>query len=301
MLRHSDHEATPAHAGQPFRDVRAAVCAALVQETGAAEFRMGICLTDYLTRSRPVAPRRGDAGPFLSPSLPTMTRLTLAAAAALALSACNTDAPDATPDTPGLDATETTVQTGDAPAVEPGVYAIDAAHSEVGFQVKHLGISNVDGRFSDVDGTVTVPAGGGLADMAVEATIQAASIDTRNDDRDEHLRSPDFFDAARFETLTFRSTGVTPTGGSGFQMTGDLTMHGQTHPVTLDGTYAGSAADPMGTRKVAFSATGTVDRTQWGLTWNKALEAGGVVVSDEVQLTLEVEADQQVPVAAAGA
>lgn len=230
-----------------------------------------------------------------------MTRLTLVAAAALALSACQTESPDPAPDTAeaGLDASDTTVETGDAPAIEGGVYAIDPTHSEVGFQVKHLGISNVDGRFSDVAGTLTIPEGGGLADMTVETTIQAASIDTRNADRDAHLTSPDFFDAAQFETLTFRSTSVTPTGGSGFQMTGDLTMHGVTKPVTLEGTYAGSAADPQGTRKVAFSATGTINRTEWGLNWNMALEAGGVVVSEEVELTLEIEADQQAPVAEA--
>ena len=229
-----------------------------------------------------------------------MTRLTLAATAALVLSACTADSSDPAPDTAaaGLDAGDTVVQTGDAPVIEGGVYAIDPTHSEVGFQVKHLGIPNVDGRFSDVVGTLTIPEGGTLADLSVEATIQAASIDTRNADRDEHLRGPDFFDVAQFETLAFRSTSVTPTGGSGFQMTGDLTMHGVTKPVTLDGTYAGSASDPRGTRKTAFSATGTIDRTEWGLTWNAALEAGGVVVSEEVQLTLEIQADQQAPVAA---
>ena len=127
-----------------------------------------------------------------------MTRLALVATAALALSACTADSSDPAPDTAtaGLDAGDTVVQTGDAPAIEGGVYAIDPTHSEVGFQVKHLGISNVDGRFSDVAGTLTIPQGGGLADLQVEATIQAASIDTRNDDRDDHLRGPDFFDAA---------------------------------------------------------------------------------------------------------
>lgn len=232
-----------------------------------------------------------------------MTRLTMCAAAMLALSAC-ADAPvdGATTPEAGLDAANTTVETAaDSPTLEAGTYTIDPTHSEVGFRVKHLGISNVDGRFSDVAGTVTVPAGGAMAGVQTEATIQTASIDTRNDDRDAHLQSPDFFDAAQFPTLTFRSTAMEPIGGSRFRITGDLTMHGVTKPVALEGAYNGAAADPMGTQKIAFSASGTIDRTEWGLTWNKALEAGGVVVSDEVELTLEVEANLEAPMAAAGA
>lgn len=225
-----------------------------------------------------------------------MTRFTLVAAAVVALSACQTDpAPATDPDAPMAETM------ADAPIIEAGSYTIDPAHSEVGFRVKHLGISNVDGRFSDVAGTVTVPEGGAMAGVQTEATIQAASINTRNDDRDAHLQSPDFFDAAQFPTLSFRSTAMEPIGGNRFRLTGDLTMHGVTKPVTLEGEYNGAAAAPDGTQKVAFSATGTLDRTQWGLTWNKALEAGGVVVSDEVELTLEIEANREAPTADAGA
>ena len=222
-----------------------------------------------------------------------MTRLSLVAVAALALSACQTEAPDATT------APDSTATAADAPTIEAGTYQIDPAHSEVGFRVKHLGISNVDGRFSDVDGTVTVPAGGAMTGVQTDVTIQAASINTRNDDRDNHLQSADFFDAATFPTLTFRSTTMEPLGGNRFTLTGDLTMHGVTKPVTLEGEYNGAATAPDGTKKVAFSASGTINRSEWGLTWNKALETGGVVVSDEVELTLEVEANSTAPVAAA--
>jgi polyisoprenoid-binding protein YceI len=230
-----------------------------------------------------------------------MTRFTLFAAAALALAACNPDAPAADTETPagGLD-TET-VAADAGPALAAGVYQIDPVHSEVGFRIEHLGISNVDGTFTDVAGTVTIPQGGTLAEMAVVATIQATSIDTRNGDRDTHLRSADFFDVAQFPTLTFRSTAVEPLGGGRFRLTGDLTMHGVTKPVTLEGEYSGAATDGYGNRKVGFSAEGTISRSEWGLTWNQAIEAGGVVVSDEVELSLDVQAALQAPTAGAGA
>lgn len=211
----------------------------------------------------------------------------------LTLGACATE-PDPT-DSAGStadDSAEGEVTEVAAVSVEPGTYAIDNAHSEAGFRIKHLGISNVDGTFNEVDGRVMLPSES-LADMQATATIQAASIDTQNEDRDNHLRSGDFFDVEQYPTITFESTSVEPLGGSRFRMTGDLTMHGQTHPVTLEGEYGGSAVAPDGTRKIALSAEGQIDRTQWGLTWNRALETGGLVVGEDVTLMLGVEADQQ--------
>lgn len=227
-----------------------------------------------------------------------MLRPLLVLAAALFLAACAGEAggPDTATPAGGLDSTTVTADAG--PALEAGVYLIDPAHSEVGFGVTHLGISTVDGTFSDVTGTLTVPEGGGLADLRTEATVQAASVDTRNADRDDHLRTADFFDVAQFPTLTFRSTGMEPLGGGRFRLAGDLTMHGVTKPVTLDGEYSGAATDGYGNRKVGFSAEGTILRSEWGLTWNQAIEAGGVVVSDEVELRLDVQAARQAPAAA---
>ena len=230
-----------------------------------------------------------------------MFRIALTLAAALFLAACAEDAPDraGTTETPagGLDSTTVTADAG--PAIGAGVYAIDPAHSEIGFRVRHLGISNVDGTFTDMTGTVTIPEGGGLAEMQTAATVQVASVDTRNGDRDAHLQTADFFDAAQFPTLAFRSTRVEALGGGRFRLTGDLTMHGVTKPVTLEGEYAGAATDGYGNRKVGFSAEGTITRSEWGLTWNQAIEAGGVVVSDEVELRLDVQAALNVPTPAA--
>jgi polyisoprenoid-binding protein YceI len=135
--------------------------------------------------------------------------------------------------------------------------------------------------------------------MQTEATVQVASVDTRNGDRDAHLQTADFFDAAQFPTLSFRSTRVEALGGGRFRLMGDLTMHGVTRPVTLNGEYAGAATDGYGNRKVGFSAEGTINRSEWGLTWNQAIEAGGVVVSDEVELRLDVQAALNAPTAAA--
>lgn len=226
-----------------------------------------------------------------------MTRAFSALALTVLLAACSREPETATP-TGGLDP-ETVVAADAGPALEAGAYDIDPAHSEVGFRIKHLGISNVDGTFSDVAGTVTVPEGGDLAGMQTTATMQATSISTQNGDRDTHLKSADFFDVGQFPTLTFRSTVVEPLGGGRFRMTGDLTMHGVTKPVTLEGEYAGAATDGYGNRKLGFSAEGTIKRSEWGLTWNQAIEAGGVVVSDDVRLVLDVQAARQAAAASA--
>jgi len=178
-----------------------------------------------------------------------------------------------------------------APAAA-ATFTIDRAHSSVGFKVKHLMVSNVRGSFNDFAGTVVYDPADPKS-WQVEATIQAASIDTGVPKRDDHLRSADFFDVATIPTLTFKSTGVKANADGTFLLTGDLTMHGVTKPVTLNLEVNGMIKDPQGNTRVGCSATGKLNRSDFGLTWNHALESGGVVVGDEVTLMLEVEATRQ--------
>ncbi|OZC04791.1 hypothetical protein BSZ36_16740 [Rubricoccus marinus] len=172
-----------------------------------------------------------------------------------------------------------------------GTYALDAAHSSLGFSIRHLGVSNVDGSFPEFTGTITVPEQG-LGGMSAMVSAQVASISTGNGDRDGHLQSPDFFDAATYPEITFNTTSVTPTGGNSFEMTGDLTMHGVTKSVTLQGEYIGAAM--MGeTQKIGFEAEGEIDRKDWGLTWAQTNEVGEALVGDTVTLRINAEADMQ--------
>lgn len=209
----------------------------------------------------------------------------LLGALALALAACGaeTAAPDAAP---SADATPVA-----ATPVPAGTYAIDGAHSAATFSVRHLALSTVRGSFDDVSGSLTL--GETLSTLQATAVIDASTISTGNADRDDHLRSGDFFDVAQYPEITFTSTEVRPGAGDAFTLVGDLTMHGVTRPVTLDAEYLGSATSPQGVEKVAFTASGTLDRTEWGLSWNQALETGGVVVGDEITLELEIQADRQ--------
>ena len=179
--------------------------------------------------------------------------------------------------------------------ITPGTHAIDATHSNVEFAVKHLMISTVKGRFGDVTGTVNVPASG---EPTVDVTIAATSIDTRVDARDNHLRSADFFDVDKYPTLRFVSTKATRTD-DGYTLTGDLTIKGVTRPVTLSVTEEGAGIDPWGNSKSAFSATGKINRSDFGLNWNAALETGGVLVSEEVKLSFDVQLVAQKAQAAA--
>lgn len=181
-----------------------------------------------------------------------------------------------------------TVSDDTAPEVVPGTYTIDAVHSDIGFRARHLGISNVDGRFSDVEGTITLSDD--LASMQAEATIQTASVDTRNEDRDNHLRSPDFFDAENHPSITFTSTSVEPLGGGRFRMNGNLTIRDTTQSVTLEGEYLGGVTGPQGNPIVAFSSEGEINRMDYGVSWNNTLDTGGLIVGETIGLTVNVEA-----------
>lgn len=167
-------------------------------------------------------------------------------------------------------------------------YTIDKAHSEATFQVRHL-LTKVRGRFSDFEGIIQYDPH--QPDRSsVTATIQAASIDTNEADRDKHLRSADFFGVDQFPTLTFRSTRVTKKGNDTFDVAGDLTIHGVTKPVTLNVSFLGQAKDPWGHERLGFEAETTINRKDFGLTWNAALETGGFLVGDDVKITLSVQA-----------
>jgi len=168
-------------------------------------------------------------------------------------------------------------------------WTIDPAHTEVGFSVKHLMISTVRGRFADVRGTIRLD-GDDLTQASVEAEIATASIDTRQEQRDAHLRSPDFFEVEKYPTITFRSTSVERIKNDRYRITGDLTIRDVTREVVLEGTDEGRGRDPWGGDRLGFSATTTIDRRDFGLTWNQALETGGVLVSNEIKIAIDLEA-----------
>ncbi|MBU0985431.1 MAG: YceI family protein [candidate division Zixibacteria bacterium] len=171
-------------------------------------------------------------------------------------------------------------------------WGIDAAHSSVGFEVRHLVISKTKGNFQDFSGTVTFEDGK-LAAGSAEFTIQVASIDTDNEDRDKHLKSPDFFDVEQFPTMTFKSTKVTPGEDGAFKLVGDLTIKDVTKSVTFDCEFHGVVKDPWGNTKAGFSAMTTIDRSEFNISFNKAMETGGLVVGNEVSITLELELNQK--------
>lgn len=167
-------------------------------------------------------------------------------------------------------------------------YQIDKAHSEVGFSVRHL-ISKVRGRFTDFAGAVAFDPAEPAA-SSVNFTIEAASIDTANADRDAHLRSNDFFSVDQFPRLTFTSTKVTPRGEGEFDVTGQLTIRDVTRTVVLPVTYLGTAGDPWGNQRVAFETSVTINRKDYGLHWNAVLETGGFVVGDDVTISVSIQA-----------
>jgi polyisoprenoid-binding protein YceI len=171
-----------------------------------------------------------------------------------------------------------------------GVWTLDPGHAEVGFVGRHFGLTKVRGRFTDVTGTVEL--GQDLNDSRVQVDIRTASVSSGDRARDEHLRSGDFFDVEHHPTATFRSTRVEVTGNRG-TVRGDLTIKGIARPVTLSVEFAGHAVDPWGNDRAVFSAQGTIDREDWGLTWNMVLDAGGLLVSKDIRLEIEVELIRQ--------
>ena len=176
-------------------------------------------------------------------------------------------------------------------------WELDSKHSEVGFAVRHMMVSKVRGRFERFDAVVELDADQ-PANSRVEAHIDAASINTGAPDRDTHLRSADFFDVEQHPTIDFRSTRVERGRGDSFKVTGDLTIRGVTRKVTLDGEVTGPATDPWGNHRVGFSLRGDIDREDFGLTWNQALEAGGFLVGKKVELSIDAEVLEAVAVAA---
>jgi polyisoprenoid-binding protein YceI len=173
----------------------------------------------------------------------------------------------------------------------PGDWQLDPAHTAVEFVARHLMVTKVRGRFHRVDGAIHVAEH--PADSWVEVKIDAASVETGDGQRDEHLRSPDFFDVERYPEITFRSKKLEGSSPGHFLVLGDLTVHGVTRPITLDVEYAGVTADPWGGTRAGFSASTEINREDFGLTWNVALESGGFVVGKKVRLEFEIEAIKQ--------
>lgn len=167
-------------------------------------------------------------------------------------------------------------------------YVIDPDHTQIIFKVKHMGISTVTGRFDLFEGTYAFDEED-LGKSSVETTITTASINTNKKKRDDHLKSPDFLNVEKNPTITFKSKEVKKGDGEDFSIVGDLTINGVTKEVVLDAEYGGSATDPWGNERSAFTAETKIDRKDYGITWNKSLDAGGVVVGDEVKIILEVE------------
>ncbi len=172
-----------------------------------------------------------------------------------------------------------------APAAD--VYTVDGAHSDVNFKIRHL-ISKVTGRFDGFTGTVTVDFEN-LDASSVQFTIDAASIDTANEDRDKHLRSADFFNVEKFPEITFTSSKITKVGGNDYAVTGTFTMLGVSNKITLPVTYLGEIKDPWGNTKAGYELSTTINRKDYGMEWNKALDAGGFILGDEVEISIGLE------------
>ena len=168
-------------------------------------------------------------------------------------------------------------------------YDIDPAHSSVSFKIKHLSISTVMGRFDKFSGTVDLDPNN-LKAIKTSAAIETASVDTDDTKRDDHLRGPDFFDAAKFPQMTFVSKEAKENGKNKLAIAGDLTLHGVTRPVVLDAEFSGAVKDPWGGERAAFTASTTINRKDFGMTFNKTLDTGGLMVGDEVRIEIAIEA-----------
>jgi polyisoprenoid-binding protein YceI len=183
-----------------------------------------------------------------------------------------------------------------SPALAADTYEFDKAHTTVAFQVRHI-VTNMTGKFRDFEGRILVDKANPAA-SSVEFTIQAASIDTNEPKRDEHLRSADFFDAAANPKIAFKSTSIRATGKDVYAVTGNLTMRGVTRPVTLTVSYLGEGKDPWGNEKMGFEVAGVLNRKDFNIVWNKTLDTGGVLVGDEVKVQIGVEANKAKPATA---
>ncbi|WP_406103755.1 YceI family protein [Streptomyces sp. NBC_01003] len=188
---------------------------------------------------------------------------------------------DATPAATGTAGPDLAALTGD--------YAIDPAHTTIGFVARHAMVTNVKGSFTQSSGTLHLD-GADPAKSTASLDVTMNSIDTGSADRDTHLKSSDFFKTDEFPTMTFRSTSAESLGGDDYRITGDLTILGTTKPITIDLEFNGSATDPFGNERVGFEGKGEILRSEWGLTWNAALETGGVLVSDKIKLTFDISA-----------
>jgi polyisoprenoid-binding protein YceI len=170
-----------------------------------------------------------------------------------------------------------------------GDYTIDPAHSRIGFSVRHAMVTNVRGEFTEYEGKLHLD-GADPAKSTAELVIKVASIDTNQAQRDEHLRTGDFFAAETYPEITFRSTSAEEVGADTYRLHGDLTIKGVTRPITLDLEFTGAATDPFGANRAGFEGGTTVDRTDWGLSYNAALETGGVLIGEKVKLVLDISA-----------
>lgn len=171
-------------------------------------------------------------------------------------------------------------------------WVLDPAHSLIEFSVKHMMIANVKGRFSGVEGVIYADLPD-LTTAEIEVTVDAASINTAEPQRDQHLRSADFFDVEQYPRLTFKSKKIERAGGGEYKLTGDLTIHGVTKEVVFDATFEGQGKDPWGNERAGFSAETKIDRKDFGLQWNAVLETGGILVGDQVKISVQIEAIKQ--------
>ena len=187
-----------------------------------------------------------------------------------------------------------TVATDTLPATLTGSYTIDPSHSRMGFVARHAMVTRVRGSFNDFEGSGYLDLED-PSNITMELTIEALSIDTRNEDRDGHLRSNDFLDMENYPQIKFVSTDVTSPEDGVYRVTGDLTIKDVTKPISIDFEFTGAAVDPYGNQRIGFEGSTTINRKDWGVNWNAALEAGGVLVSEKVWLEFEISAIQTQP------